>query len=89
MNTNGYYGPMEDHVARLNEIYRGLPVPKIDWATPSSLDGEYADDLPIGPDGALVRVRADDGLHYTPEGDLLLADATLRTMLQLEARPGF
>ncbi|MCB1004061.1 MAG: acyltransferase, partial [Acidimicrobiales bacterium] len=37
VSTNGYYGPMEDHVARLNEIYRGLPVPKIDWATPSSL----------------------------------------------------
>ncbi|MBL8775699.1 MAG: acyltransferase [Acidimicrobiales bacterium] len=89
VKTNGYYGPMEDHVARLNEIYRSFAVPKIDWATPSSLNGEYSDDLPIGPDGEMVRVRADDGLHYTPEGDLLLADATLRTMLQLEARPGF
>lgn len=89
VSTNGYYGPMEDHVARLNEIYRTFPVPKVDWATPSSLNGEYSDDLPLGPDGEMVRVRADDGLHYTPEGDALLADATLRAMLQLEARPGF
>ena len=89
VKTNGYYGPMEDHVARLNEIYRTFPVPKVDWATPSTLDGEYSDDLPIGENGEMVRVRAADGLHYTPEGDILLADATLRTMLQLEARPGF
>jgi len=89
VKTNGYYGPMEDHVARLNTIYETFEVPKIDWATPSSLNGEYSDDLPIGPNGEMVRARADDGLHYTPEGDLMLADATLRTMLQLEARPGF
>ena len=77
------------HVTRLNEIYETFPVPKVDWATPSTQNGEYVDDLPIGPDGEMVRVRADDGLHYTPEGDGLLADATLRAMLQLEARPGF
>lgn len=89
VHTNGYYGPMEDHVTRLNAMYERFPVPKIDWATPSTLNGEYSDDLPIGPNGEMVRVRADDGLHYTPEGDALLADTTLRAMLQLEARPGF
>ena len=89
VRTNGYYGPMEQHVIRLNEMYRRFPVPTIDWATPSSLDGQYSDDLPIGPNGEMVRARADDGLHYTPAGDGMLADATLRAMLQLEARPGF
>jgi hypothetical protein len=92
--TNGYYGPMEDHVRRLNALYRELPVPLIDWATPSSPygsppDGSYRESLPIGPDGASVRIRADDGLHYTPEGDNMLAEVTLRAMLQLESRPGF
>ena len=90
VQTNGYYGPMEEHVARLHAIYRTFPVPKIDWGTVSSPPGGgYANDLPIGPNGEMVRVRAEDGLHYTPAGDGLLADATLRAMLQLEARPGF
>ena len=94
VDTNGFYGPMEDHVGRLNAIYRELPVRLIDWATPSSPygsppDGQFSESLPIGPNGESVVVRAADGLHYTPEGDDMLAEVTLRAMLQLGTRPGF
>ena len=58
----------------------------------SGRDGKYTATLP-GVDGEPVRVRADDGIHFTPEGGDLLADQVYRPLaarcdLDAQAVPG-
>lgn len=49
------------------------------WKLFSTPQGHYAQDLPIGPHGALVEVRDADGVHIAPPGgNDLIAGAVLR-----------
>jgi hypothetical protein len=88
VQTNGFYGPLEDHVERLNEMYRQLPVPLLDWGTVITPGGSYADTLP-GPDGDPVDVRLADGVHMTEFGNQLLADLTLAEVGLVGEHPVF
>jgi hypothetical protein len=82
--TNGYYGPIEGRIARVNEIYRLLvacrpEVGIVDWGVLAAPDGSYTPTLPDA-EGNDVKVRADDGLHFTPEGVGVLAGVTLEAI---------
>lgn len=83
VQTNGFYGPLEDHVVRLNEIYRGLGVPTLDWGELISPGGVYTETV----DGEDVRL--DDGVHMTEHGNRLLADLTLDDVLAVGENPVF
>jgi peptidoglycan/LPS O-acetylase OafA/YrhL len=87
VRTNGFYGPLESQVERLNALYRKLPVKLVDWNRPfANPDGSYTDTL-AGPDGEAVGVRLPDGVHMTPSGSDLLAEVTLERILQTEEHP--
>jgi peptidoglycan/LPS O-acetylase OafA/YrhL len=79
--TNGYYGPIEGRIPLANDTYRNLVactpgVGLIDWRVVAGPDGEFVWSLP-DRSGALVEVRSEDGLHFTPEGQAVLADLTV------------
>ena len=79
--TNGYYGPIEPRIAKVNEIYLALAecseqVGLVDWRVLTGPDGQYAAELP-GADGAMVPVRSVDGLHFTPAGVGVIAGVTI------------
>jgi peptidoglycan/LPS O-acetylase OafA/YrhL/lysophospholipase L1-like esterase len=81
VQTNGFYGDLEEHVEAVNALYdrlaRELPgVDLIDWGTVLTPDGTFTWDVP-GPDGEPVRVRLEDGVHLTPAGSDLVAAATV------------
>ncbi|HEX4902257.1 MAG TPA: acyltransferase family protein [Acidimicrobiales bacterium] len=84
VETNGYYGDMEGHVAAINALYdrlaAELDVELVDWGPTLAPDGTYVRDLP-GPDGTPVRVRLDDGVHLTEAGSDLVAGATVAHVL--------
>ena len=87
VQTNGFYGPLESQVERLNDLYQDLPALLVDWNEPfSAADGGYADTLP-GPDGEPVLLRLPDGVHMTPPGSDLLAEVTLERVLETEEHP--
>ena len=87
VQTNGFYGPLEAQVDRLNEMYEALPVDLVDWATPfSDPDGRYTETV-TGVDGQSIDARLDDGVHMTPPGSDLLAQVTLDRVLQVEEHP--
>ena len=82
--TNGYYGPVEGRIAVANDIYRSLAacrpgVGLVDWSSLTGPGGQFAWELP-DRSGAMVRVRHPDGLHFTPEGQAVLADMTVRAV---------
>ncbi|MFZ4515665.1 MAG: DUF459 domain-containing protein, partial [Acidimicrobiia bacterium] len=71
--------------AILNTIYReeaakrpGNAVFVDTWPLLADANGAYADDLEIT--GAIQRVRAPDGIHFTRAGGDLIADAQLRAL---------
>ena len=83
--TNGYYGPIESRIGVANDIYAEVAacsdmVGTLDWGLLAGTGGAYVDALPDA-DGDLIRVRSDDGLHFTEAGQALLADLT-RTVAQ-------
>jgi len=85
VETNGFYGDMEGHVAAVNALYDRLAadlpgVELLDWGPTLAPDGRYTRDLP-GPDGRPVRVRLDDGVHLTEAGSDLVAAATVAHVL--------
>lgn len=85
VKSNGYYGPIEDHVAGLNALYDRLVreqpgLELIDWGEPLAPTGAFAWDAP-GPDGGLTRVRLEDGVHLTPAGGALVAETTVAGVL--------
>jgi hypothetical protein len=87
VSTNGFYGPLETQVERLNVMYRELPAHLVDWNRPfANPDGSYTESLP-GPDGNPVVVRLADGVHMTPPGSDLLAEITLERVLETEEHP--
>jgi hypothetical protein len=88
VQTNGFYGPLEEHVQRLNEMYRNLPVPTLDWGEVVTPDGVYTETV-VGPDGATHDVRLDDGVHMTEYGNRLLADLTLDLVEAVGENPVF
>jgi hypothetical protein len=84
--TNGYYGPIEGRIGIANDIYRGVAACRpgvgfVDWRVIAGPDGGFVWDLPDSS-GHLVRVRHPDGLHFTPEGEAVLADLTVRSVQQ-------
>ena len=85
VQTNGWYGALEDHVVAVNAMYERLVAERgdlglLDWSRPLAPDGAFTQDLP-GPDGTPVRVRLDDGVHLTPEGSDRVAGATVTQVL--------
>ena len=88
VQTNGFYGPLEEHVQKVNEIYRHLGVPTIDWGSVIAPDGVYTDTVP-GPDGEPEDIRLDDGVHMTEFGNRLLAALTLTDVEAVGENPVF
>ena len=88
VQTNGFYGPLEEHVSRLNQMYRDLPVPLLDWGRVIAPGGTYTDSV-IGPDGEPEVVRLADGVHMTEFGNELLADLTLEQVELVGEHPVF
>jgi peptidoglycan/LPS O-acetylase OafA/YrhL len=79
--TNGYYGPVEGRIGVANDIYRSLVVCRpdvglLDWTIVAGPRGEFVWTLPDST-GRPVQVRHSDGLHFTPEGQAVLADVTV------------
>ncbi len=76
MATNGFYGPIEEHAARLNEqqlaIADELGIGVIDWFAVLAPSGEFAWELP-DDSGTLRPVRWHDGVHLESWGNELLA----------------
>ena len=44
-------------------------------------DGGFAAYLPVGPGGSMVKVRADDGVHFTPDGARWFAQVEVATVM--------
>ncbi len=88
VQTNGFYGPLEEHVERLNQMYRDLPVQLLDWGSVITPDGSYTETVP-GPDGQPADVRLADGVHMTTFGNELLADLTLTQVEAVGEHPAF
>jgi peptidoglycan/LPS O-acetylase OafA/YrhL len=86
-DTNGYYGPIEDRIGLVNALYQRLVSCRpgaglIDWRVMSGPEGEFAWDL-RDAEGRYVRIRSDDGLHFTPPGQAAVADLTRDAVLAL------
>ncbi len=84
--TNGYYGPIENRIGSVNEVYvevtacdTGLTL--IDWGLLAAPDGSYAEAL-LDASDTPVKVRTADGLHFTKDGQALLADLTHDVVLE-------
>jgi len=88
VQTNGFYGPLEQHVERLNQMYRNLPVPLLDWSQVIAPDGTYTETVP-GPGGEPLDVRLDDGVHMTEAANRLLAALTLQQVEAVGEHPVF
>jgi uncharacterized protein len=77
-----------ERVRNVNSVYEEVAArhPEVTYVDAftvfSAPDGKYAPSLPTG-DGKVVRVRAQDGIHFTPAGGDLLASAVFE---QLEPR---
>jgi peptidoglycan/LPS O-acetylase OafA/YrhL len=89
VQTNGFYGDMEGHVAALNALYDRLAaelpgVELLDWGPPLAPDGRFVESVP-GPDGTPVRIRLDDGVHLTDAGSDRVAAATVAHVLRRSA----
>jgi len=82
-----YGGAIARRIDRLNEIYRRLGVPLIDWRGALTTDGTFAAFL-ADPTGHPVRVRTYDGLHLTPAGDRRVASAVTRALTATVAHAG-
>ncbi|MGH9012858.1 MAG: DUF459 domain-containing protein [Acidimicrobiia bacterium] len=87
-----------EKVRQLNEVFQTVAGrhPEVTYVDAYTLftgpDGEYASSLPDGA-GETVRVRADDGVHFTPEGGDRLAGAVFasldpRCAITTQAVPG-
>jgi hypothetical protein len=68
----------QERITRFNEIYASLGVELIDWAGVLTPDGTFASTLPI--DGEEVKVRDDDGLHFTAAGNNLVIQETFEAV---------
>lgn len=88
VQTNGFYGPLEAHVTRLNQMYRQLPVPLLDWGQVIAPNGTYTESV-LGPRGEPEVVRLADGVHMTAFGNQLLADLTLEEIEAVGEHPVF
>ncbi len=88
VQTNGFYGPLEEHVERLNEMYRDLPVPLLDWSEVVAPEGTYTETVP-GPGGRSIDVRLEDGVHMTEAANRLLAALTLERVEAVGEHPVF
>jgi peptidoglycan/LPS O-acetylase OafA/YrhL len=85
VQTNGWYGDMEGHVAGVNALYDGIALERpdvtvLDWGRPLAPSGTFAWEVPDAT-GSLVRVRLDDGVHLTPAGSDRVAAATVAEVL--------
>jgi hypothetical protein len=85
-------------IAQINQVFRDVAarhpeVVYVDaYALFSTPEGEYTPSV-SGGEGESIRVRADDGVHFTPEGGDYLAEAVLASLepqcaLLAQAVPG-
>lgn len=85
VETNGWYGPLEQHVAATDALYERLAAELdlhlVDWAAALAPEGRFTSELLVG--GAPVVVRIEDGVHLTPEGSDLVAQVSLEQVLEL------
>ncbi len=89
VQTNGFYGPLEAHVAMVNALYDRLAdelpdVELVDWGQVLAPDGTFTWDV-VDDTGQRVRVRLPDGVHLTPAGSKLVASATVAAALDGKA----
>jgi peptidoglycan/LPS O-acetylase OafA/YrhL len=80
-HTNGFYGPIDGWIPKVDAIYQSLAacapaVGTIDWRTVAAPNGAYAGALPNSA-GQLVPIRMSDGFHFTPAGWDVLSNVTL------------
>jgi peptidoglycan/LPS O-acetylase OafA/YrhL len=78
--TNGFYGPIEQRIAKVNQVtlamaQRHPDLQLLDWRVVSGPAGEFVESLPDAS-GKLVPVRAADGLHFADAGKKIIADLT-------------
>ena len=79
--TNGWYGPIEGRIPEVNRVYAALvdrhpEMGLVDWRVVGGPDGRFVASLPDSA-GQLVKIRHDDGFHFTPAGWDLLSDLPL------------
>jgi peptidoglycan/LPS O-acetylase OafA/YrhL len=84
LHTNGWYGPIDGHVPKVNGIYQSIAsctpgAGVVDWRAVGGPDGGFAESLP-DTSGHMVRIRTSDGFHFTPAGWDLLARLTLASL---------
>jgi len=80
-HTNGFYGPIDVRIPRVNQVYQSLAfcgpgTGFVDWRVVTGPDGGYTDYLP-NDQGQQVRIRMADGFHFTPAGIDILARLTI------------
>jgi hypothetical protein len=95
-HTNGFYGPIDRWVPKVDAIYQSIAdcapgLGTVDWRAIGGAGGTFAESLPDSI-GTLVRIRTPDGFHFTPAGWDLLSTVTLAgvtsTWAADEGRPG-
>jgi hypothetical protein len=79
--TNGWYGPIDRRIPEVNQVYLSLverhpEMGIVDWRVVGGPDGRFAASL-ANSAGQWVKIRNDDGFHFTPAGWDLLAGVTL------------
>ena len=89
VQTNGFYGPLEAHVAAVNALYERLAAEApelqlIDWSRALAPAGVFTWDV-VDDTGQPVRVRLPDGVHLTPAGSELVSAATVAAVLDGKA----
>ncbi len=92
VRTNGFYGPLETHVALVNALYDRLAdelpdVELVDWGQVLAPDGTFTWDV-VDDAGQRVRVRLPDGVHLTTAGSELVASTTVAAIVHGEAASG-
>jgi lysophospholipase L1-like esterase len=85
VQTNGFFGPLEEHQRRIDAIQRNLGVPVVDLTPVLAPGGRFTWDLPDAT-GKPIRVRQDDGVHFTDAGNHLEARALIARLCT--PRPG-
>ena len=68
----------KERIGRFNQISADTGATPVDWRKVLTPDGSFHLTLPV--DGRNVKVRKDDGLHITEDGNALVVDETWKTV---------
>jgi hypothetical protein len=82
--TNGFYGPIEERIARSNAVVMKMSerypdLALVDWGVLAGPGGEFQASLP-DTTGRMVPVRAADGFHFAHAGQQVIAEITRATV---------